>query len=221
VDIDGARFAFFDVDHTITRHSTGRRFVEYGYSHGLFRFKELLGVPMFYLRYRFGEVDLEDLSRDMAPMGGKSRAEVERIARSCYTEAIVPDIYDEAETLIGELKAAGIPVGLATSSIEVLVSELNGRLDSTVLLATRLEYQDDITTGRTYGYPCFGIEKRRRALAHLASIGVAPEECAFFSDSRYDLPLLQAIGFPVAVNPDRSLFRVARSRGWPVQRFRR
>lgn len=214
------RFAFFDVDHTITRHSTGRRFVEYGYSQGLFHIKELLGVPLFYLRYRLGTVGIEDLRRDMAPMGGKQRDEVERVARECYTKAIVPDIYEEAEALVRELKGSGVEIALATSSLDILVDQLAARLGTELVLATELEYRNDVTTGHTNGYPCFGEEKRRRALAHLSSIGVSPEDCAFYSDSRYDLPLLEAVGHPVAVNPDRPLLRIARERGWQVEYFR-
>jgi phosphoserine phosphatase len=62
----------------------------------------------------------------------------------------------------------------------------------------------------------FRAEKSARVMEFIARAGESPEDCGFYSDSIYDLPLLEAIGHPVAVNPDFRLRRIAARRGWPI-----
>jgi phosphoserine phosphatase len=65
--------------------------------------------------------------------------------------------------------------------------------------------------------PMFRREKSARVLSYIAGQGVAARDCSFFSDSIYDLPLLESVGTPVAVNPDFRLRRIARWRGWTIK----
>jgi phosphoserine phosphatase len=65
----------------------------------------------------------------------------------------------------------------------------------------------------------FRGEKRNAVLAWLERTGADPRDCSFYSDSAYDLPLLEAVGRPVAVNPDRRLRRIARARGWEIMKL--
>jgi phosphoserine phosphatase len=84
------------------------------------------------------------------------------------------------------------------------------------LPATTLEFRDGICTGKIVGLPMFRAEKSARVMEFIERAGETPEDCGFYSDSIYDLPLLEAIGHPVAVNPDFRLRRIAARRGWPI-----
>ncbi|MBN2050780.1 MAG: HAD-IB family hydrolase, partial [Spirochaetales bacterium] len=75
-------------------------------------------------------------------------------------------------------------------------------------------------TGRFEGKLHFGENKKKEALSFLRERGITPEECAFYSDSIHDRPLLEAVGTPVAVNPDIRLKELACQRGWRIIYFR-
>ena len=107
---------------------------------------------------------------------------------------------------------------LATSSVDFIVAPLAAYLDVNGVLATNLEFSDGACTGRFDGLPMFRREKKERVLAFLAEHAIDPRDCSFYSDSIYDLPLLESVGRPVAMNPDFRLRRVARRRGWPIMR---
>ena len=84
---------------------------------------------------------------------------------------------------------------------------------------TELEVAADRVTGRIVGEACYGSGKVTWAERIAAERGVALTDCAFYTDSISDRPLLERVGRPIAVNPDRRLERLARARGWTVERF--
>lgn len=204
----------FDVDHTITRHSTGRRFGQQGAAMGLFSPLYLLRAPFFYLRYKMGMVDAQDLSGYLSPLRGMSRADVERVGRRCFEERIKGEVFTEARARIRNLTELGERIALVSASVDVVVQPLAEELGVPDIVCTRIEFKDGIATGRSSNPVCFGVEKRRQAIVFLQSRGVEPADCSFYSDSINDLPLLEAVGSPVVVNPDRRLRRVAAERGW-------
>lgn len=213
------RIAIFDVDHTITHRSTGRRFAQYGRSAGLFRLRDLITLPLFYARYRLGRMDPDSLYREFAPLRGKTEAEIERVAEGCFQRFVRHDIYPQAVDLVQRHIDDGDTVVLASTSLDVLVSRVARHLRVQSVIASRLEYKDGLSTGRTDGPPCFGREKRRRALSYIESAGLTPEDAIFYSDSIHDLPLLTIIGTPVPVNPDHKLRRLAKRHDWRVMSF--
>lgn len=204
----------FDVDHTITRHSTGRRFGQQGAAMGLFSPLYLLRAPFFYLRYKMGLVDAQDLRGYLSPLRGMSRENVERIGRRCFEERIKGEIFPEARARISNLTRLGEEIALVSASVDAVVRPLADHLGVPHIVCTSIEFENDTATGRSSNPVCFGEEKRRQALAFLSHRGVAPEDCSFYSDSINDVPLLEAVGTPVVVNPDRKLRRLARARGW-------
>jgi len=209
----------FDVDRTITRHSTGRRFAEYGHTQGLFSLLDLLRFPMFYIRYRFGFVSPQQMASQSLPVAGMSQAELEEHATTCFTSRILPDLYEEVEPMVADLRRNGSRVALATTTLALLVRPLARHLGIDTVISTELEFVAGVATGRIVGLPCFREEKKRRVLSHLASLKLQPKDAWFYTDSHSDIPLLRAVGHPVAVNPERRLARTARKEGWPVRYF--
>jgi HAD superfamily hydrolase (TIGR01490 family) len=210
---------FFDVDHTVTRGSTGRHYVVLGVRIGLFPRRNLLTIPLFYMQYRYGTMTgNKPFQRDFPGLEGTPRTYLEDVAVRCFEEKLRPDVYEEAATLIRQRQEQGRRVVFATSSIDIIVEPLANWL-GVELIASSLEFVDERCTGRFRGAPVFRAEKRRRVLEIIQRSSLEPRDCSFFSDSIHDLPLLDSVGEPIAVNPDRRLKRIARQRGWPILRF--
>jgi phosphoserine phosphatase len=87
------------------------------------------------------------------------------------------------------------------------------------VIATSLEFDGERCTGRFREPPLLGQQKKAKVLAFLEQRKVFPSDCSFYSDSISDLPLMDAVGRPVAVNPDPRLRLAARKRGWAVVKF--
>lgn len=213
------RVAVFDVDHTITRKSTARRYAVHAAKSGFFPFRTLLSIPIHYLSYRFGNMKTNLFTREFDSLRGISYGDMIRIAEETFQLYIKADIYKEAEALIRRLEEEGQQIVLATSSIEIIVRPLAEYLKVSHILASKLEFLDGVSTGRFLERPNFGEEKKQRVLEYLKKEGIALKEASFYSDSKHDMPLLESVGQPVAVHPDRTLKRIARQKGWKIINF--
>jgi HAD superfamily hydrolase (TIGR01490 family) len=207
---------FFDVDHTITRHSSGGRFVSLAIRKRLMPIRLLPVIAWYTFTYRVGMFRLREYGDGFSALRGLSRAELDAVARESFDTKLREDLFAEIVSLIRETVRTGRRVVLATSSIDFIVEPLAAFLGVTDVIATRLEFDGDTCTGRILGAPLFRREKKLRVLEYMEEAGQEPACCSFYSDSIYDLPLLQEVGTPVAVNPDFRLRRVARRRGWRV-----
>jgi HAD superfamily hydrolase (TIGR01490 family) len=151
---------------------------------------------------------------------GWDQATINAIVRDTLTEIIDPIVYDEALDLIRQHQAAGRRVYLISASPEEIVAPLARYLQVDEAIASRAMLDDEGRyTGEVefYSYGPFKAEAMRDA-ATLRGIDL--EASYAYSDSATDIPMLEAVGHPVAVNPDRELARVARERGWEVRQFR-
>lgn len=211
---------FFDVDHTITRGSTGKHFAFKAVRAGYIHPGALLSIPLFYVKYRFGNIGNDDLDGNFSSLRGVPKKELDELGEEVFRRYIVHDIYPGAESLIKSLQDNGTEVVIATSSLELIVRPLAHHLGIERVLAGTFEYKEGICTGRFAGRLFFGENKKQEALNFLSDRGTDPAECAFYSDSFHDLPLMKAVGRAVAVNPDLRLRRHARAAGWEIIRFR-
>jgi len=207
---------FFDVDHTITRRSSGARFISLAMSRRMLPRRLIFVLPWYAITYRLGIFRLREYAEGFPHLRGITRAALEAIARESFEGRLKADIFEGAAALVEERRKAGRRVILATSSLDFIVAPLAEHLGVDGLLATTLEFRDGVCTGNILGVPMFRREKKRRVTEFLAREGVDPRDCAFYSDSIFDLPLLETVGRPVAVNPDFRLRRIARRRGWQI-----
>jgi HAD superfamily hydrolase (TIGR01490 family) len=207
---------FFDVDHTITDGSTGRRFAQAAVRRGVVKFRYLALIPLSYVLYRLGGGGASIFEGEFAVLCGIEKALFEEIGRDVFARKTSKALRPEMRKLIESIKADGGEVVLATSSLDFIVRPLAELLGIDAVLASELEYEDGRCTGRIAGKPLFGHAKRDAVLAYARGRGVALADCAFYSDSIHDLPLLLEVGEPVAVAPDRRLRREAEARGWSI-----
>jgi HAD superfamily hydrolase (TIGR01490 family) len=207
---------FFDVDHTLTRRSSGGRYVALAMRRGVLPRRLLFAIAWFSVTYHLGIIRLSAREEAIPYLRGLRRDTLEEIAQETFRRWLKDDIFPGALDLVRRLHDEGRRVMIATSSVDFIVAPLAAYLGIDGVLATSLEFQDGICTGKMVGAPMFRGEKKNAVLGYLAENGTSAADCSFYSDSAYDLPLLESVGKPVAVNPDSRLRRVARARGWPI-----
>jgi HAD superfamily hydrolase (TIGR01490 family) len=150
---------------------------------------------------------------------GWDQAEISSIVRQALSEVIEPIVFDEALERIRMHQSWGHKVFIVSASPEEVVAPIAQLLGVDEAIATRAELDaEGRYSGRTERYVY--AEEKVEAMREVASRdGLDLEHCWAYSDSATDIPMLAAVGHPVAVNPDRELARVARERGWLVQRY--
>ncbi|WP_344963805.1 HAD family hydrolase [Streptomyces thioluteus] len=146
--------------------------------------------------------------------------QVREIVAETLHELIDPIIYDEAASLIEEHHAAGRDVVIVSTSGAEVVEPIGGLLGADRVVATRMVVKDDVFTGEVEYY-AYGPTKAEAVRELAASEGYDLAGCYAYSDSATDIPMLESVGHPHAVNPDRALRREAAARDWPVLAFNR
>ena len=210
----------FDLDHTLVKGSSGRHYIVTAIREGILKRKVLLDLPLVFLRYRLGRLKPAHINRDLPQVKGIKRDVLEHIAEIAFTRAMEPALFSDAVEYIGELHRAGEEVAIATSSVDIIVNPLVQRLGIDAVICSSMEFdEEDRCTGQFRDAPVFGNEKESKVTSFLAERGISPEDCAFYSDSIYDVPLLEKVGKPVAVNPDILLARYAKKAGWEIKHF--
>jgi HAD superfamily hydrolase (TIGR01490 family) len=210
----------FDVDHTVIRGSTGLHFIREGLASRVLPLVPVVTAPLLYWRYRMLAMAERAERFLIAALRGISRVALERAARASFSARILPDLYQDAAHLIRDLKARGSDVVLATLSVDLIIRPLAEYLGIETVIASEFEFADGQCTGRFVGGPLLSAQKRDRVLGYLRKKGADASGCAFYSDSINDLPLLEAVGRPVAINPDARLSTIAADRGWEVRSWR-
>ena len=214
-----SKVSFFDVDHTITRKSTGMRFASVAVKEGLIPINFFLSLPFYFLKYRFGGKDFTLPDNSGGFLEGESEETLKRLSDFCFNKFIMDDIFPEVAALIKKQQNEGVRIVLLSSSIDFLIEPLAAYLGIDESIATSFDFQDGLCTGKFLGKPVFGTEKKRRAMLYLDENGLKSENCSFYSDSFHDLPFLLEAGSPVTVNPDKKLYNYANKMGWQVLKF--
>jgi HAD superfamily hydrolase (TIGR01490 family) len=206
----------FDVDFTIVRCSTVRAFIFQGLRERLIGPSIGFYAPILFLRYGLKASSRQNDERAYPFLRGVSRAKLEDLAAVLFADVFRPRIDTAVAKRVEAILRSGGKAIIASSSFSTILGPLARHLGISDIVASELEFENGRATGRLAGEPAFGNGKRSRVLAYLRKIDAEPGECAFYSDSHRDLPLLRDVGEAVAVNPDRRLLRVARESGWGI-----
>lgn len=215
--------AFFDLDKTVIAKASIAAFGRPFYRGGLINRRlvvRALVSQIVYLHLGASEQKLARVRESMLTLTkGWDRQQIRAIVREALEETVEPIIYAEALDLIESHRATGHKVYLVSASPEEIVEPLAEHLGVDGAIATRAVVDEDGRyTGEMefYAYGPFKAEAMR-ALAEAEGLDL--DQSSAYSDSYTDLPMLEAVGHPVAVNPDRVLAKVARERGWDVMQF--
>ncbi len=216
--------AFFDLDKTVISKSSSLALSKPFYRAGLVSRSTLLKGAYAQLVYLLVGADEKkmDKAKDgmLALSKGWDRAQVEEVVREALISVVDPYVYQEALDLVALHQALGRKVYIVSSSPEEVVRPLAEHLGIRDVIATRAEIVDGKYTGNLEFY-CYA-ENKAVAIKEVAEReGIVLSDSYAYSDSATDLPMLEAVGHPVPVNPDRELRKVAERESWQVRDFRR
>ena len=217
--------AFFDLDKTVIARSSALAFTGRLYKAGMLGRRALLRATVGQLMYVLFGADEDQLERTRDAMlrltKGWDRAEVEQIVESALEEVVAPLVYAEALFLIDEHMREGRRVFIVSASPEEVVRPLARYIGVEEVIASKAKtdafgkYSGEL---EVYAY---GPEKAVAVQQVADAEGISLGDSYAYSDSVTDLPLLEIVGHPHAVNPDKELRQAAEERSWPILEFRR
>lgn len=219
----GPGAAFFDLDKTVIAKSSALAFGRPFYRDGLIGRRDVVKTAYAQIMFRVGGTDEQTMERTRDFLANLCRGwrvdQVRQIVAETLDELIHPYVYAEAAALIEGHQAAGRDVVLVSASGEEMVRPIGELLGVTDVIATRMAVEDGRYSGAVDFYAA-GHNKivAVRELAKTRAYDLS--ECYAYSDSVTDAPLLEVVGHPTAVNPDRGLRRIATENGWPTLEFR-
>jgi HAD superfamily hydrolase (TIGR01490 family) len=212
------KLALFDLDNTLldgdSDYAWAQFLIEEGVLHaGDYNAKN----DYFYERYKDGTLDIHEfLDFQLAPLAKRPRAQLDAWHNEFMRRKIRPMILPKAPQLIA--KHADALTAIVTATNRFITRPIADELGVRDLIATDIEEMDGVFTGKPRGTPTFREGKIQRVDEWLAAKGrkLADFESWFYSDSLNDLPLLERVDHPVAVDPDPTLFAHAKGRGWEI-----
>lgn len=214
--------AFFDLDKTIIARSSAFAFSRPFYSGGLITRRAVLRSAYAHFLFLAGGADHDQMERMRRYLSdlctGWDVQQVRDIVAETLDRLITPAVYAEATQLIAEHRLAGRDVVIVSASGAEVVGPIGAMLGADHILATRMLVADGRYTGEVETY-MYGEEKARGVRELARRYGYDLQASYAYSDSVTDLPMLSAVGHPVAVNPDRALRREALARDWPTVDF--
>ena len=214
--------AFFDLDKTILARSSSFAFARPFYKGGLIGRTDVIRSAYAQFVYLASGADHEQMESMRTYMSklvkGWEVDKVRAIVAETLDEIVDPMVYQEAVSLIADHKAAGHDIIIISSSGTDVVEPIGERLGVDIAIGTQVEVEDGQYTGEILFY-AYGEGKAEAMRALAVEHGYHLEDCYAYTDSQTDLPMLDAVGHPVAVNPDAELRRIAEERDWPIMDF--
>jgi HAD superfamily hydrolase (TIGR01490 family) len=210
--------AIFDLDNTLLGGDSDHAWGEFLVQRGIVdRTVYAEANDRFYREYQNGTLDIHAyLAFALEPLTRFTRAELNTLHDDFMRTMITPMRLAKADALLAEHRARGDFLLIITATNAFVTRPIGAALGVDALLATEPEIRHDRYTGKITGTACFREGKvtclREWLEQHPYDIATA----SFYSDSQNDLPLLEMVGRPVAVDPDDMLRRVASARGWPI-----
>ncbi len=213
--------AFFDMDNTLLSAASGRLYLKWLRQTGqlpLHRWAYITGQVGLYIT---GLTDFPRLmSRLMVYAAGADEAEAWRMSDAWFDSMLRHYIAPGGRERVEWHRQQGHHVAIVSAATPYAVKPVAEALGlGESYIATELEVQNGSFTGRVIEPACYGSGKVTRSLLYAEQHGIDLRESYFYSDSASDMPLLEAVGRPVAVNPHRKLAKIAAERGWPVMKF--
>lgn len=210
--------AIFDLDNTLLAGDSdylwGRFLVDQQLVDGDYYERE---NQRFYDEYLHGRLDIHEfLAFSLKPLTEHPPEKLAELHRQYMTSVIQPLITDASRRLVAEHRDQGDDLLIITATNRFITEPIARKLGVDDLLATDPEMIDGRYTGRVSGIPCFREGKVERLEQWLKKTGRNLADSWFYSDSHNDLPLLERVTRPVAVDPDETLADHASAKGWPI-----
>jgi len=175
----------------------------------------------FYQQYDLGTLDIYAwLNFCLEPLTRYSMTELQEFHHRFMIQKIEPILLDKAQNCINQHKERGDTVLVMTASTSFVTAPIVKKYGINHLLATEPEIKEGRYTGGVSGIPCFQAGKIDKLMPWLQKNEETLTGSTFYSDSHNDLPLLELVDNPVAVNADKILTKIAEKKGWEILNWR-
>jgi len=215
------KLTLFDLDNTLLAGDSDYEWGQFLVDRGVLARDEYEAQNARYFeQYKAGTLDIHEyLGFALRPLAAHTPEELARWHADFMRTRILPMITPRARDLVARHRGAGDLCAVVTATNSFVTAPIAREFGVPHLIATEPETAAGRFTGRPTGTPCFREGKIRRVEEWLAGLGwrlAEFEDSGFYSDSHNDLPLLERVQHPVAVDPDAALAAEAARRGWPV-----
>jgi len=167
--------------------------------------------------YKQGKLDIYEFAEfAFKPLADNKLEELQQLHREFMQQKILPIITQKSRDLVAKHKDAGDTLVVITATNAFVTGPIVEEFGIEHLIATEPEMIDGLYTGKIAGTPCFQDGKVTRLKQWILENEVTFENCVFYSDSNNDLPLLELVKNPVAVDPDDKLKAIATEKNWPI-----
>ncbi|MGB5720337.1 MAG: HAD-IB family hydrolase [Woeseiaceae bacterium] len=212
--------AFFDFDGTVISGYSAFAFIEEQIKRGHLSPRELVELLGAMASFGLGKMGFSAMMLGMAQfLRGIREDSYAAFGQELFESHIARLIYPESRALVEAHLRKGHTVAIISSATPYQVEPAARDLNIEHVLCTRLEVEKGMFTGKVLRPTCFGQGKVTAAESLVESFGVDLDQSYFYSDSDDDIQLLERVGNPRPLNPNKKLFAIAESRGWPVRRF--
>jgi len=215
------RAALFDMDRTLIAKDSAGLYTRYRREIGEATLREALEVGWWMAQYTLGVIDAPRVARKaLRHFQGKKESWLIESCEPWFRHYVLPLVQTEGRAAVARHRAQGDLVAIVTGATHYVARPLADELGIDCVVCTELEVDGDgCFTGELIEPLCYGPGKLELARRLGEREGVALTDATFYSDSITDVPLLEAVGSPIAVNPDARLARLAKKRGWAVERW--
>jgi putative phosphoserine phosphatase/1-acylglycerol-3-phosphate O-acyltransferase len=209
--------AFYDLDHTILDGNSATHLVHEARKRGVMterQFRHAVWLSILY-KLHIGE-PIRMINRMLSWLKGLEENSIMALSKEIFDHIIKDTIRPEILETIRKHRAKNGAVVLLSSATTPICIPVSQYLDLDEMICTRLESKNGILTGHTSGKLVYGPEKKVRMLEFCRVKNFDPQEAWYYGDSYTDKYVMEAVGNPVAVSPDKRLLKIARRKGWPI-----
>lgn len=215
--MERSRLAVIDLDGTLLKGMTAERaFVLFLLRTGRLSAPRILSFMFSFYRDILTRGFRTAIGTNASYLRGRDYENVETWAREFGRDFLKGSIPESLRARIAGLKGSGCLIVLMSGSLQVLVDQLKDTIGADILIGGTLEIEDGRLTGRKTGVHPYGRDKVEALIKRIPASSIDWENSWALADTAHDEPLLELVGNPVAVNPDRRLRRRAAAEGWEV-----
>lgn len=209
--------AFYDLDHTILEDNSATHLIQEARKRGVMtpkHYRHAIWLSILY-KLRVGD-SARMIVRMLTWLEGLKKDMIDQLCRDVFSETIVHKIRPLILESMEHHRKNGGTIVLLSSASEPICFPVSEYLGMDDVVCSRLESRNGILTGELVGNLVYGEEKKNRLLLYCKENGQDPEKAYYYGDSHTDRHVMEAVGNPVAVDPDKELLRIARDQQWPI-----
>jgi putative phosphoserine phosphatase/1-acylglycerol-3-phosphate O-acyltransferase len=212
--------AFFDLDRTITKSVSGTELAKSALQKGFLSYLNLIHALYNSLAHKLNLKDEQKIVNEMVVwVKDLTEQTMSDLCNEVTRNVILPSVYEQAREEIKWHKEKNAKIVLLSSALTHVCHEIAKNLKIDDIVCSDLEVVNGYLTGRPVGKLCFGKEKAVRLLSYCEKYNSNASEAWYYGDSISDQTVLGSVGFPICVNPDRMLKKVAIKSNWKILKW--